>query len=83
MKIKQIGCCGVAVYAMQEALIENESISKLAKAFFIATTKVSDNDDDILPQVKIEYRSLRYFAHILVGAGGQRSHKTQRFPFVL
>ena len=32
---------------------EDMSVSKLARAFFIATTKESEDDEDILPQVKI------------------------------
>ena len=33
------------------ATSEDKSISKIAKAFFAATTKPSHDDDDILPQV--------------------------------
>ena len=36
-------------------VLEEESVCKLAKAFFVATTKHSVNDEDLLPQVKIFY----------------------------
>jgi hypothetical protein len=42
---------GVIVIQVADDRSEDLTVSKLAKAFFIATTKESEDSEDILPQV--------------------------------
>ena len=41
---------------LQVAMLDEANIHKLANAFFVATTKESEDDDDILPQVGLFQR---------------------------
>ncbi len=40
---------------VSRSTIDDDAVFKLAKAFFVAATKKSDDDEDILPQVCLEF----------------------------
>lgn len=58
------------------ATSDKEKMSLLAKAFFIAATKLSQDCDDILPQVMFEFVNASCVLIIVSGIGGWRGGST-------